>query len=133
MANTIEQRGFFWWFKGSRNRIRRRTPRKLLFPVYSPSQRTVRQPLQIDGTLCGNDERTDWTKPRSFPASYQLTEKGIRVALMFILFHQRICGPLANTLFHRRPTQFHTPATQLQLAYQKADASIQQIIDLLAA
>jgi hypothetical protein len=65
--------------------------------------------------------------------AYQLTEKGIRVALMFILFHQRICGPLANTLFHRRPTQLHTPATQLQLAYQKADASIQQIIDLLAA
>jgi hypothetical protein len=58
--------------------------------------------------------------------AYQLTEKGIRVALMFILFHQRICGPLANTLFHRRPTQ-------LQLAHQKADASIQQIIDLLAA
>jgi hypothetical protein len=57
----------------------------------------------------------------------------IRVALMFILFHQRICGLLANTLFHRRPTQLHTPATQLQLAYQKADASIQQIIDLLAA
>jgi hypothetical protein len=65
--------------------------------------------------------------------AYQLTEKGIRVALMFILFHQRICGPLANTLFHRRPTQLHTPATQLQLAYHKADASIQQIIDLLAA
>jgi hypothetical protein len=65
--------------------------------------------------------------------AYQFTEKGIRVALMFILFHQRICGPLANTLFHRRPTQLHTPATQLQLAYQKADASIQQIIDLLAA
>jgi hypothetical protein len=52
---------------------------------------------------------------------------------MFILFHQRICGPLANSLFHRKPTQLHTPTSKLQAAYQKADASIQQVIDLLAA
>jgi hypothetical protein len=65
--------------------------------------------------------------------SYRLTDKGIRVALMFILFHQRICGPLANSLFHRQPTQLHTPASKLQAAYQKADASIQEAIDLLAA
>ena len=65
--------------------------------------------------------------------AYRLTDKGIRVALMFILFHQRICGPLANSLFHRQPTQLHTPASKLQAAYQKADASIQEAIDLLAA
>jgi hypothetical protein len=65
--------------------------------------------------------------------AYRLTDKGIRVALMFILFHQRICGPLANSLFHRKPTQLHTPTSKLQAAYQKADASIQQVIDLLAA
>lgn len=65
--------------------------------------------------------------------AYRLTDKGIRVALMFVLFHQRVCGPLANSLFHRKPTQFHTPATKLQAAYQKADASIQQVVDLLAA
>jgi hypothetical protein len=29
----------------------------------------------------------------------QLTDKGIRVALMFTLFLQRVCGPLANSLF----------------------------------
>jgi hypothetical protein len=62
-----------------------------------------------------------------------LTDKGIRLALMFVLFHQRVSGPLANSLFHRPPTQLHTPATKLQIAYQKADASIQQLIDLLAA
>ncbi len=45
--------------------------------------------------------------------AYRLTDKGIRVALMFILFHQRICGPLANSLFHRQPTQLHTPASKL--------------------
>jgi hypothetical protein len=65
--------------------------------------------------------------------AYRLTDKGIRVALTFVLFHQRICGPLANRLFHRQPTQLHTPTSKLQAAYQKADASIQEAIDLLAA
>jgi hypothetical protein len=65
--------------------------------------------------------------------AYRLTDKGIRVALMFILFHQRVCGPLANSLFHRPPAELHTPTSKLQAAYQKADASIQQVIDLLAA
>jgi len=65
--------------------------------------------------------------------AYRLTEKGVRVALLFVLFHQRICGPLANSLFHRKPTQSHAPTTKLQVAYQKADASIQQVVDLLAA
>jgi len=65
--------------------------------------------------------------------AYRLTDKGIRVALMFILFHQRICGPLANSLFLRQPTELHSPPSKLQAAYQKADASIQRLIDLLAA
>jgi len=67
--------------------------------------------------------------------AYRLTEKGVRVALLFVLFHQRICGPLANSLFYRKPTQSHssTSTTKLHVAYQKADASIQQIVDLLAA
>ena len=65
--------------------------------------------------------------------AYRLTEKGTRVALLFVLFHQRLCGPLANSLFHRPPSQLHTPPTKLQIAYQKADASLQQIINLLAA
>ena len=65
--------------------------------------------------------------------AYQLTDKGIRVALMFTLFHHRVCGPLANSLFLRQPTKLHTPTSKLQAAYQKADASIQRVIDLLAA
>jgi 5-methylcytosine-specific restriction endonuclease McrA len=28
---------------------------------------------------------------------------------MFVLFHHRVCGPLANSLFLRQPTQRHTP------------------------
>ena len=65
--------------------------------------------------------------------AYRLTDKGIRVALMFVLFHQRVCGPLANTLFNRTPTQLHTPSAHFQAAYNKADAAIQRVIDLLAA
>jgi hypothetical protein len=65
--------------------------------------------------------------------AYRLTHKGIRVALMFVLFHQRVCGPLANSLFHRSPRQLHTPTSKFQAAYQKADAAIQQVVDLLAA
>src|SRR5712671_1278968 len=28
---------------------------------------------------------------------YRLTDKGTKAALMFILFHKRVCGPLANS------------------------------------
>jgi hypothetical protein len=52
---------------------------------------------------------------------------------MFILFHQRVYGPVANSLFHRQPTQLRTPTSKFQAAYEKADASIQQVIDLLGA
>ena len=34
---------------------------------------------------------------------YRLREKGKRVAAMFVLFHKRICGPLANSRFDHRP------------------------------
>ncbi len=34
---------------------------------------------------------------------YRLTHKGTKAALIFILFHKRVCGPLANSLFHHRP------------------------------
>ncbi len=65
--------------------------------------------------------------------AYRLTEKGNKVALLFILFHKRVCGPLANSLFQRAPQPEPIPATKLEVAYRKADKSIQQILDLLAA
>jgi hypothetical protein len=65
--------------------------------------------------------------------SYCLTEKGTKVAAMFVLFHQRVCGPLANTLFHHRPDEKSKPASKIETAYHKADAAIQNLIDLLAA
>ncbi len=64
--------------------------------------------------------------------AYRLTDKGTRVALLFVLFHQRVCGPLANSLFHR-PLPTAKPLSKLEAAYHKADRSIDQIIHLLAA
>jgi hypothetical protein len=65
--------------------------------------------------------------------AYRLTDKGTRVALLFVLFHQRVCGPLANSLFQRRPTPTPTPLSKIEAAYHKADRSIEQVIQLLAA
>jgi hypothetical protein len=65
--------------------------------------------------------------------SYRLSDKGVKAALMFILFHKRVCGPLANSLFHHRPDEALRPAGKIETAYHKADHAIQQVLDLLAA
>lgn len=64
---------------------------------------------------------------------YRLTEKGVRVATMFVLFHKRVCGPLANTLFLGWPHKSSALQTPIETAYYKADAAIQKLVDLLAA
>jgi hypothetical protein len=65
--------------------------------------------------------------------AYRLTPKGVQVALLFLFFHKRLCGPLANSRFHHRPNPQHQPASKLEAAYHRADKAIQQIVDLLAA
>ena len=65
--------------------------------------------------------------------AYRLTQKGTRVAALFVLFHKRVCGPLANSLFHHRPTSSSTPPARIEVAYHKADTAIQDLIDQLAA
>lgn len=65
--------------------------------------------------------------------AYHLTGKGLQVALLFLFFHKRLCGPLANSRFHHRPTAAHRPDSKLEAAYHKADKAIQEIVDLLAA
>ena len=65
--------------------------------------------------------------------TYRLTDKGTKVSLMFVLFHKRLCGPLANSLFHHKPTAAPCLTNKLEKAYHKADVSIQHIVDLLAA
>jgi hypothetical protein len=65
--------------------------------------------------------------------AYRLTEKGTKVALLFILFHKQLCGPLANSLFHHLPAAGLRPKSKLEVAFHKADHSIQNIIQLLEA
>ncbi len=49
---------------------------------------------------------------------YRLSDQGTKAALMFILFHKRVCGPLANSLFHRQPDEALKPsASRVETAY----------------
>ena len=65
--------------------------------------------------------------------AYRLTSKGVQVALLFLFFHKRLCGPLANSRFHHQPDPDQRPNSKLEAAYHKADKAIQNIVDLLAA
>jgi hypothetical protein len=65
--------------------------------------------------------------------AYRLTPTGVQVALLFLFFHKRLCGPLANSRFHHRPDPQHRPNSRLEAAYHRADKAIQNIVDLLAA
>jgi len=65
--------------------------------------------------------------------AYQLTPKGVQVALLFLFFHKRLCGPLANSRFHHQPDSAHRPNSKLEAAYHKADKAIEAIVELLAA
>jgi hypothetical protein len=65
--------------------------------------------------------------------AYRLSDKGVKVALIFILFHQKLCGPLANSLLHHQPDVKHQPKSKIETALHKADASIRGVIRLLEA
>jgi hypothetical protein len=65
--------------------------------------------------------------------AYRLTTKGVEVALLFLFFHKRLCGPLANSRFHHQPVAEHRPDSRLEAAYHRADAAIQKVVDFLAA
>jgi hypothetical protein len=62
--------------------------------------------------------------------AYRLSDKGIKVALMFVLFHKQLCGPLANSLFHHQPNAGLCPKSKLESAFHKADDCIRNIIQL---
>ena len=65
--------------------------------------------------------------------AYRLTTKGVQVALLFLFFHKRLCGPLANSRFHHKPDPKHRPNSKLEAAYHKADKAIENIVELLNA
>ena len=64
---------------------------------------------------------------------YRLSDKGVKAALMFILFHKRVCGPLAHSLFDHPPNEALQPTSKVEKAYYRADHAIQKVLDLLAA
>jgi hypothetical protein len=65
--------------------------------------------------------------------AYRLSPKGLQVALLFLFFHKRLCGPLAHSRFHHKPDPACQPNSKLEAAYHKADKAIQEIVDLLVA
>jgi len=65
--------------------------------------------------------------------AHRLTTKGVDVALLFLFFHKRLCGPLANSRFHHKPDPDHRPNSKLEAAYHKADQAIENIVTLLHA
>ena len=63
--------------------------------------------------------------------AYRLTAKGVDVALLFLFFHKRLCGPLANSRFHHKPHPACQPNSKLEAAYHQADKAIENIVHLL--
>jgi hypothetical protein len=69
MAKILEQRGFFWWFDRPDGPAHsKETSVPALLTVSDEGQIT----LDADGSLCGNDEYRDWTKPRLLPATRKI-------------------------------------------------------------
>jgi hypothetical protein len=98
--------------------------------------------FQLSATTCGlNQLRYDLAKLKGHRRlerdgaryAYQLTAKGVQVALLFLFFHKRLCGPLANSRSHHRPDPAHRPNSKLEAACHKAGKAIEAIVGLLAA
>jgi hypothetical protein len=64
---------------------------------------------------------------------YLLTTKGVDVALLFLFFHKRLCGPLAYSRFQHKTDSAHRPNSKLEAAYHDADKAIEKVINILAA
>jgi hypothetical protein len=53
--------------------------------------------------------------------------QGVEVALLFLFFHKRLRGPLANSRLHHQPKPQHRPKNRLETAYLRADKAIQML------
>jgi hypothetical protein len=95
-----------------------------IFPCSGPKKAPLRS---------AQDERPRAAGARGSALRLPPHPKGTRVAALFVFFHKRVCGPLANSLFHHRPTSSSTPPAKIEVAYHKADTAIQDLIDQLAA
>ena len=93
-------------------------------PIYGFNQlRYDLRKMRFHGLIARNGRRY----------TYALTEKGIRIALLFVLFHQRLFGPLAHSQFVKRPQNITGSSGKLEQAYSRADAAIDQVVELLRA
>jgi hypothetical protein len=63
--------------------------------------------------------------------AYQLTAQGVQMALLFLFFPKRLCGPLANSRFRHKPDPANRPNSELEAAYHKADKAIQGVLTCL--
>ena len=116
---------------GSLTLWRTRTLHDAIIKTFSldPARYTITQ-LRYDVRKLMGHELVE-KEPRRH--AYRLTDKGRRVSLLFVLFHKRICGPLAGSLFLRRPAPTDRPPVPIEQAYNKADEAIDIIMQLLAA
>ena len=66
--------------------------------------------------------------------AYRLTDTGQQVAILFLLFHKWLSGPLAGSRFLRRPQEAHRPkVSKLEAAYYQADRAIDNVMAVLNA
>ena len=64
---------------------------------------------------------------------YRLTEFGKKVCLSFVLFHKKLYGPIANSLFNFKPNENITVNSKFEKAYRRIDKEIDKLIKLMAA
>jgi hypothetical protein len=76
------------------------------FFIFSPSRQDAKNASAI---------RT-WLIPPAESYRYRLSDKGAKAALMFVLFHQRVRGPLANSIFHHKPDETLKPRVRSKKA-----------------
>jgi hypothetical protein len=65
-------------------------------------------------------------------AADRLIAKGVDVALLFVFFHERPCGPLSNSRFHTNPIRTTGQTANSKLPGHKAYQAIEKIATLLA-
>jgi len=80
----------------------------------------VSNPIRLLNSVMITQNESPWlnsTDPQHY--CYRLTEKGIKISLLFLLFHKRICGPIANSLFQFRPSLNGHPKSKLEASFHK--------------
>jgi hypothetical protein len=109
--------------------------------VLGPMVMRVATFFPFQTTYCLNGQPTQLTQAQGARLlerdgsrhAYRLTTKGAEVALPFLFFHKRLCGPLANSRFHHQPNAEHRPNSRLGAAHHRADTAIQNSSILRAA